>query len=161
DNTLVLYEPYYVVIDLVDPSDPSVPAVTDFASIRGDVNGSSNTLTMQAFDINGNLLGSDTQPDVGGETVQLSIPGIHSVHIVMSTPNGQGGGIGLDDLSFHSPVAVSNHLVVTTQPPSSVTAGSPFGLTVTAEDLSGNALTSFNGSVTVALAANPGGATFG
>lgn len=52
-------------------------------------------------------------------------------------------------------------LVVTRQPPSSVTAGSPFGVTVTAEDGSGNVLTSFNGPVTVALADNPGGATLG
>ncbi len=52
-------------------------------------------------------------------------------------------------------------LVVTTQPPSSVTAGSGFGFTVTAEDHSGNLLTSFNGTVTVALLNNPGGSTLG
>ena len=52
-------------------------------------------------------------------------------------------------------------LVVTAQPPGSVTAGSGFGLTVTAEDSSGNVDTSFNGTVTVALASNPGGATLG
>jgi virginiamycin B lyase len=52
-------------------------------------------------------------------------------------------------------------LVVTQQPPASVTAGSPFGLTVTAEDGSGNVLSSFDGTVTIALANNPGGATLG
>ena len=52
-------------------------------------------------------------------------------------------------------------LVVTQQPPASVTAGSGFGLTVQAEDSSGNLITSFNGTVTVALANNPGGATLG
>ena len=51
--------------------------------------------------------------------------------------------------------------MVTQQPPSSVTAGSPFGLTVQAEDSSGNLVTSFNGTVTVVLANNPGGATLG
>ena len=55
----------------------------------------------------------------------------------------------------------TSQLVVTAQPPSSVTAGSGFGLTVTAEDSSGNPITSFNGTVTVALATNPGGATLG
>jgi virginiamycin B lyase len=55
----------------------------------------------------------------------------------------------------------STHLVITQQPPSSVTAGSLFGLTVTAEDSSGNPITSFNGAVTVGLANNPGGATLG
>ena len=47
---------------------------------------------------------------------------------------------------------------MTQQPPASVTAGSGFGLTVQAEDSSGNLITSFNGTVTVALASNPGGA---
>src|SRR5262249_57775707 len=55
----------------------------------------------------------------------------------------------------------STHLVITQQPPSSVTAGSLFGLTVTAEDSSGNPITSFNGTVTVGLANNPGGTTLG
>ena len=47
------------------------------------------------------------------------------------------------------------------QPPASLTAGTPFGLTVEVEDSSGNIETSFNGTVTVALANNPGGATLG
>jgi hypothetical protein len=51
--------------------------------------------------------------------------------------------------------------VVTQQPPSSVTAGSPFGLTVTAEDSSGNPITSFNGTVTLGLENNPVGTTLG
>jgi streptogramin lyase len=55
----------------------------------------------------------------------------------------------------------ANQLVVTAQPPASVTAGSGFGLTVTAENSSGNPITSFDGTVTVALASNPGGATLG
>ncbi len=55
----------------------------------------------------------------------------------------------------------TSQLVVTTQPPASVTAGTPFGLTVDAENSSGNLITSFNGTVTVALASNPGGATLG
>ena len=52
-------------------------------------------------------------------------------------------------------------LVVTAQPPGAVTVGLGFGLTVTAEDSSGNVDTSFDGSVAVALASNPGGATLG
>ena len=58
------------------------------------------------------------------------------------------------------PVA-SSQLVVTAQPPASVTAGSTFGLTVTAEDSSGNVDSSFDGTVTLAMANNPGGATLG
>jgi streptogramin lyase len=52
-----------------------------------------------------------------------------------------------------------SELVVTTQPSASVSAGTGFGLTVEAETSSGSSITSFNGTVTVALASNPGGAT--
>jgi virginiamycin B lyase len=55
----------------------------------------------------------------------------------------------------------SSQLVVTTAPPSSVTAGGGFGLTVTAQDSSGNPINSFNGTVTVALDNDPGGSTLG
>jgi len=51
--------------------------------------------------------------------------------------------------------------VLTQQPPASVTAGSLFGLTVDAENSSGNLLSSFDGTVTAAMASNPGGATLG
>ena len=47
---------------------------------------------------------------------------------------------------------------MTTEPPSSVTAGNIFGLTVAAEDSYGNVDTSFGGTVTVALASDPGDA---
>ena len=52
-------------------------------------------------------------------------------------------------------------LVVTTQPPASVVAGSGFGLVVTAEDQYGDVIPTYTGSVTVALSNNPGGATLG
>ena len=54
----------------------------------------------------------------------------------------------------------TSQIVVTQQPPASLTAGIPFGLTVEAEDSSGN-LIPFNGTVTVAMGSNPGGATLG
>jgi streptogramin lyase len=55
----------------------------------------------------------------------------------------------------------TSELVVTQQPPGSVTAGTAFGLTVDAENSSGNLITSFDGTVTAALASNPAGATLG
>jgi streptogramin lyase len=67
-----------------------------------------------------------------------------------------GSNIGVATLS-----STEADLAVTQQPPTSVVAGSGFGLTVQAEDGSGNLITSFNGTVTVTLAANPGGATLG
>ncbi len=52
-------------------------------------------------------------------------------------------------------------VTVTQQTPSRVTAGSGFGLTVAAEDASGDVLTSYNGPLTVSLGSNPGGGTLG
>jgi len=65
-----------------------------------------------------------------------------------------GANIGVATLT-------TSQLVVTQQPPASVTAGTPFGLTVEAEKSSGNPITSFDGTVTVALATSPSGATLG
>ena len=55
----------------------------------------------------------------------------------------------------------ATQLLITAQPPSTVSAGSGFGFTVTAEDAEGNVATGFNGSETVALASEPGGGTLG
>ncbi len=52
-------------------------------------------------------------------------------------------------------------LVVTSQPPTSVSAGGGFGLSVSAEDSSGNVDATYNGNVTVSLWSNPGGSTLG
>jgi streptogramin lyase len=68
--------------------------------------------------------------------------------------NGSIGVVTLDQTS-------STHLVVTQQPPASITAGSPFGLTIEVEDSSGNLVSSFDGTVTAGLASNPGGTTLG
>ena len=78
-----------------------------------------------------------------------------------STPawiaSGSDGKLWFGDPGTHAVgVAIVNapQLVVTQAAPASVTAGSSFGLTLEAEDSSGNPVTSFNGTVTVALASN-------
>jgi subtilisin-like proprotein convertase family protein len=59
-----------------------------------------------------------------------------------------------------TPLAASR-FVITTQPPSSVTAGTPFGFMVTAEDTFGNVATTFNTLVSIGLTRNPGTGTLG
>ena len=54
---------------------------------------------------------------------------------------------------------VATQLVLTVAPPTTVTAGVGFGLTVTAEDAEGNVATGFSGSLTAALGNNPGSST--
>jgi hypothetical protein len=85
------------------------------------------------------------------------------------TLNKAGAGYTIQAISSGLSAAVSTpitvtsatiaQLVVTTQPPATINAGSPFGFGVTAEDTFGNAIQSFNGSVVVSLQSNPGGGT--
>lgn len=72
-----------------------------------------------------------------------------------------GSNLGVVTFRLLGDAPVTGQLVVTTQPPASLAAGTPFGLTIDAEDSSGNIETSFNGTVTVAPGNNPGGATLG
>ena len=62
-------------------------------------------------------------------------------------------------INVAAPVTATQ-LVVTT-PPASVTANAPFGLTVTAEDGSGNIATTYTGPVTLALSGGTSGAVLG
>ncbi len=55
----------------------------------------------------------------------------------------------------------ASQLIVTANPPTSITVDDPFGFTVAAEDRQGNLATGFSGQVTVALSNNPGDSTLG
>src|SRR5262249_44037545 len=69
-----------------------------------------------------------------------------------------GGGLTAATTGSISITAgAATQLVVTTPPPATITAGSAFGLTITAEDALGNVATTFSVSVTLALSSNPGG----
>jgi hypothetical protein len=68
-------------------------------------------------------------------------------------------GLGTPRANFFVPdladYGITDKLVVTAQPPESVTAGNEFGLTVLVEDSSGNVASNYTGSVTVTPAENP------
>jgi virginiamycin B lyase len=70
---------------------------------------------------------------------------------------GPDGNLWFTDINNNAAVGAAyfTKLVVTQQPPASVTAGSPFGLTVEDVDSSGNLVTSFNGTVTMAIGSTP------
>jgi hypothetical protein len=63
--------------------------------------------------------------------------------------------------AFNIRPATPAQLVINAGPPSSVTAGATFGLTLSVEDAYGNLETGFNGNVTVGLAGGPAGAVLG
>ena len=86
------------------PGSPSIPAVTDFVSLRVDqFVADVRTLTLNAYDINGTLIATYSVPDQGGPTLQVSAPGIHSVQFIGTV---DADGAAMDDFMFNSVVAV-------------------------------------------------------
>ncbi len=106
---------------------------------------------------------------LGGTVVVTSTAGVavFSNLLLDTAGNGytiQATGTGLTDAitnSLNVTPAAATQLLVSAQPPSTVTAGSAFGLTVTALDQFGNIATGFTGSVHAALKNNPGTGTLG
>jgi hypothetical protein len=96
------------VISFWDPSNPTTKATTDFVSVRGDLWGSNAfSVTLQAFDVNGLLIGSDTEWDQSGPTLSIGVPGIHYVRF-LGTPystHPNRDGVALDDLRFNLPIS--------------------------------------------------------
>ncbi len=110
---------------------------------------------------------------VKGQTV--NVPGTFAyttaAGVVLNAGNGQVEDVtftptdSIDFATEHPTVIVNvdqaTQLVITMQPPSSVTAGSPFTILVSAEDNNGNVDTTFSAGETISLVSNPGGSTLG
>jgi hypothetical protein len=105
-----------------------------------------------------------------------TLPALYSLpaadfHDIVNGNNGYPAGPGFDLTSGRgTPIAnllvpdlasygIPSQLTIKTEPPSTVAAGSTFGLTVQVKDRLGNAIS--GGTVTVALGNNPGDATLG
>ncbi len=131
-------------------------------------------LTVTAEDLSGNVATSftsdvsliiDSQPggaSLGGIVTVPAINGVATFNDVTLDTLGMGytlrpvgGGLLGGDTDPFNVAPEADQLVITTEPPSTVTSSSGFGLTVMAEDLTGNVATNFNGNVTLYLDANP------
>lgn len=81
------------------PADTSVPAVTDFVSIRGDLLPTSwQPVALEAFNASGALLATVSSLDDHAVTLSISHPGIHSVRI------SEFDSVAWDDLTFATPL---------------------------------------------------------
>jgi hypothetical protein len=69
------------------------------------------------------------------------------------------GAATATSVSFAVSGAPASQLAFTVEPPGNVPTGAPFAVAVAARDSLGNAVTSFTGSVSVAIAANPASGT--
>jgi hypothetical protein len=74
------------------------PAVTDAISIQGDEISIPGNVVFSAYDVNGNLVASGTQPDTPGGTYALSAAGIHEFRL-----HSTSGTVAYDNLSFDVP----------------------------------------------------------
>jgi len=83
------------------PASPATLAVTNFVSVRADLIGAGGQITLEAFDIHGDSLATDTQVDLGGPTLEISAAGIHSVRFFSDSNN-----VAFDDFSFGTLQAV-------------------------------------------------------
>ncbi len=73
-------------------------AVTDLISIQGDEEPIPGNVIFSAYDVNGNLIASGTQPDTAGGLYQLSAPGIHEFRL-----HSTSGTVAYDNLRFDTP----------------------------------------------------------
>jgi hypothetical protein len=84
--------------------DTSRPAIITHFSVTGDLTGNGDTVTLFAYDLNGNIVATDTETDTaprGGTVWSVSGQGIHTV-VWPGNPS-EPGGIGLDNVTFTTP----------------------------------------------------------
>ncbi len=150
--------------DQIGVINPATDAISVFALPNANASGFNITAgpdgNLWVTDLGTGSLGT-INPSTG-TTAEYPIPYVGADPIAIT--GGPDGNIWFTDYGTNAigvATLTTSQLVVTQQPPASVTAGNGFGLTVTAEDSSGDPITSFDGTVTVALANNPGGATLG
>ena len=162
-----------------------VPAVvkdlvvtTSFAS--PDAAGTAGTVTVTAKDAYGNTVGGGpnqyegtvslhgtdgkaaglpashtfTPADAGSYTFAGVVLKTAGPQTITATDSAHSNIVG--DTTLTVTAANASVLIVTTPPPSSLTAGQTFGLAVSAEDPYGNVVPTFNGNVTVAVAGDAG-----
>ena len=140
--------PLGATLDVEDQYGNLEPGYTQNVSVSLDLNGHAD---------NGDLGGTTTVAASGGVATftNIIIDTIGNPYTLIAT-TGSGPGTVTSAASSAIDVVVPQ-LVVTTEPPSSVTAGSGFGLTVTAETSQGTTDTFVSGSVALTINSGPSG----
>jgi RHS repeat-associated protein len=84
-----------IIADFFVPGNLSIPALTDFVSVKVDRQGALGTVVLQGFGLDGVLLQSTSAVDNGSAVLTLSTPGIHRV-VIRGTSS-----TAFDDFSFN------------------------------------------------------------
>jgi hypothetical protein len=77
NNRLSLTGTYPIRGTFYSPSNGTTPAVSDYVSIQADLIGGTGNAVLTAFGLDGSVLATRSAPDVGGESISVSVPGIH------------------------------------------------------------------------------------
>jgi uncharacterized delta-60 repeat protein len=139
------------------PPPGDAPLTYGFATVRLNTDGSLDT----SFGTGGTVVTQVLYDDSESNEVALETINSQTMIVDAGTAESNGGPSCFALVRYAPNGNPDSGVLVTQQPPASVAAGSAFGLTVEAEDSSGNLLSSFNGTMTVALANNQSGATLG
>jgi hypothetical protein len=90
-----------IVATFLDPAG-TLRATVSTVSVRGDLSAVAGTKTLEAFDVNGTLIGTQTLQDSNTAPLTITVPGIHRVRMYSSS-----GTVGFDDLTFDRPTVVA------------------------------------------------------
>lgn len=98
DGRLTYSAPNPIDFSFWNPLSVTQAAATNLFSVRGDLVGAGGTMTLTAFDLDGNVLNSVSLVDTGGNLMQVSSPtkNIHRVRFVGT------GTVALDDVKFNT-----------------------------------------------------------
>lgn len=99
-----------IFVTFVDPSDGVTPAVVNgtITALWGDGGGDNDAVDMRAYDLNNNLIVSQTFSGISFTQIQLTGLGIHRVEFWANTMVGAGtSDTGFDWISYPTPVVPS------------------------------------------------------
>ena len=154
--TVTPASPAQLVIVQTPPS--SVAAGSPFGLAVAIEDAYGNVVSSSDADVSLGLMGNAAGAGLGGGTTAAAISGVATFERLTLNASGpsyqiQASSTGLSGATTTVGVtpASATRLVITVEPPASVTAGSGFGLGVSIEDGFGNPVTGYSGPVTVSV----------
>lgn len=102
---LVSYSPADpITFTFFNPKNPTENAAVSMFAAYGDTDGTDpNNVTIQAYDVNDNLIGTYSTPDTGGEKLFFQFP-TAVIHKVVFLGSSDSNGVSLDNVTFTPPV---------------------------------------------------------
>ncbi len=152
---------------VAQPPPPTVTAGVPFGLAISVEDAFGNLVTTAANAIALKLSGGNPAATFGGKTTVNAAAGVAAFDDLTVNKGGSqdilvassAGLVGVTTSDFAVTSARPARLVITLQPPASVTAGAGFGLGVSVEDAYGNLVSGYGGTVGVSLTGGPNGAT--